>query len=342
MDLKKKILDKFNLNNIQFEQKHEEIVSFFQNKTDFVPYLNSIFRWKFNLEQIKERYSEVYDFSGLLKYNNKNIGFWPLTYIKDINEFSSYGSNIINPLFEKNIDKSIEKSICNNILVSLHDLSKELEINELNVEENFNTQELFISNWHNVNLGFLPNIKIEYQIYANLDLGYNKIKSLYRKSYKSLINNSKKKLKVKVLKTNDKDKYSNFKELHKFVSGRQTRSDKSWELNFLEIRNSNSYLFYIENDEDKMIGGSIINCTNNEAYYAIGAYDKSFFKEYSVSHLIQDFIIDFLCKKNFKWYNLGEYDPISYKNDKKLHDISKFKMGFGTNLKTKYIFNHKI
>ena len=342
MNLKKKILEKFNTCNIQFITDEKEVILFFQKNISFVPYLNSIFRWKFNIEQINNKYDVVYDFSGLLKYNNKIVGFWPLTYIKDIKKFTSYGANIINPLFEKNIDEKIEKNICINILKTLSELCAELNVKQFCTEENFHNHNLFITNWHSANLNYFPLVKIEYQIYTNLNLGYSKIKTLYRKSYKSLINKSKKKLEVKVLNINDNLKYSQFQKLHKFVSGKKTRSDKSWELNFKEINNLKSFLFYVENEKNKIIGGSIINCTNDEAYYAVGAYDKSYFKSFAVSHLIQDFIISFLCKKNFKWYNLGEYDPDSYKNNKKLYDISKFKMGFGTNLKTKYIFDYKI
>jgi FemAB family protein len=342
MNLKKKILTKFNSKNFQFRDNDKEIIFFLDNQTNFVPYLNSFFRWKFNLEQILDKYKEVYDFSGILRFNNEDIGFWPITYIKDINKFTSYGSNILNPIFKKNIDKVFEKKICNSLFDILNELCNELNVKEFQTEENFHYQDLFISNWHTANLNYFPEIQIEYQIYVNLKLGYEKIRSFYRKSYKSLINKSKKKLEVKILDIKDKVKYFQFKNLHEIVSGKQTRSKKSWELNFSEIENLKSYLFYVEDDSSKIIGGTIINCSDYEAYYAIGAYDRSYYNDLYVSHLIQDFILDFLCKNNFKWYNLGEYDPASYKKNKKLYDISKFKMGFCTNLKTKYIFTHKV
>ena len=199
----------------------------------------------------------------------------------------------------------------------------------------------FISNWHNVNLNYYPDIKLNYQIYTDLSLGYENLKSLYRKSYKSLINKTKKKFVVKILDPNDFKKYIEFKNLHKRISGRQTRSDESWELHFNAIQNSKSYLFYIEN-KTKIIGGSIIDCTKKEAIYGVGVFDRDFFKNYSLSHLIQDEIIKFLCKKKFKFYNLGEYNPSDHKLDKKLNDISKFKMGFKTYLIPKFIFIHNL
>mgnify|MGYP001415421823 CR=1 FL=1 len=210
MNLKKKILTKFNSKNFQFRDNDKEIIFFLDNQTNFVPYLNSFFRWKFNLEQILDKYKEVYDFSGILRFNNEDIGFWPITYIKDINKFTSYGSNILNPIFKKNINKEFEKKICNSLFDILNELCNELNVKEFQTEENFHYQDLFISNWHTANLNYFPEIQIEYQIYVNLKLGYEKIRSFYRKSYKSLINKSKKKLEVKILDIKDKVIFTGF------------------------------------------------------------------------------------------------------------------------------------
>ena len=78
------------------------------------------------------------------------------------------------------------------------------------------------------------------------------IKRNFRKSSKSLINKGFKIWNVKVMESLDKSKWEEFINLHFKVSGKKTRSNKTWDILKKQIQAKEAFLVYLEDDKNKI------------------------------------------------------------------------------------------
>lgn len=123
---------------------------------------------------------------------------------------------------------------------------------------------------HFTYLGFRQNYSVdlrksEFEIFANI-----------RKSYKSLVNKQTRSHELKIMNSNNFsfDEWLRFKDLHFYVSGRQTRNQKTWNIQAEELASGNAYLVYaLQNG--KMIGGTYVIKSGSQAYYGVGAYIRN-------------------------------------------------------------------
>ncbi len=164
-----------------------------------------------------------------------------------------------------------------------------------------------------------------------------------RKSYKSPINKGLKEQSFLLIDRFNLD-YKNFKlikELHFKISGRKTRSDKSWDLQFSSIKNDSGFaILSFEKDEKNLNSAVYFYKSNNHAYYGTGLYTEHAKKNlygycliwkallYCVERGIDSCEIDDNVK--FQWMS---------ELDKKLIDISFLKSGFGGQLSPRIIFS---
>lgn len=89
--------------------------------------------------------------------------------------------------------------------------------------------------------------KISYEIYCNLSLKLEDIKSSFRKSYKNIINNSIKIFDVGIVDSKSKNKeiyWNAFKKLHLKLAKKETKSEKSWQLLYESLKDNKSFLVY--------------------------------------------------------------------------------------------------
>ena len=98
--------------------------------------------------------------------------------------------------------------------------------------------------------------------------------------------------------------WARFKELHVSVSGKQTRSNKTWDSQLDDIKHNKAFVIFLYNGNE-LIGGAMYRYTKTTALYAIGAYDRNLFPK-PVSHLAHYVAISELKKKNFLAKN-GRY-----------------------------------
>ena len=99
-----------------------------------------------------------------------------------------------------------------------------------------------------------------------------------RKSYKSPINKGLKEQSFLIIdKFNlDYKKFKLIKELHLKISGRKTRSDKSWELQYSSIKNDSGFAFIsFEKDEMNLNSAVYFYKSNKHAYYGTGLYTEN-------------------------------------------------------------------
>jgi hypothetical protein len=163
--------------------------------------------------------------------------------------------------------------------------------------------------------------------YIDLICSLDEIKRNIRKSYKSLINWGEKNFRFVIIdKENpDKELFNEFMLFHHHVSGRITRSEDTWAIQYNMIENSEAFAL-IAVYKDRIIGASLIVHTIYEAYYGVGVYDRELMQSgLPVSHSMLFKAISIAKDLNIQRFILGE---ISHSNSIKEQNIAKFKSGF--------------
>ena len=143
-----------------------------------------------------------------------------------------------------------------NIIKSLHKASKNKNWTSMPPFEG----KLAISDWHSLCLSNGMSTNVRYNLYVQLDENIEKIKKLFRKSYKPLIGVAEKSWNTEIHKKNITiDIWNDFKSLHCEVSGRVTRSDETWDIQYENIKADKAFFISLTNDSLEMVGGAFLN-----------------------------------------------------------------------------------
>lgn len=103
--------------------------------------------------------------------------------------------------------------------------------------------------------------------------------SAIRETYKRHIRWGEKHLNIQIIdSTNSQslDKFNEYRNLHRIASGRQTRSDKSWELHYEMLRVGEAFLVMGTLD-GRPVTGCVFRVGYGACYYGSGASDRSLF-----------------------------------------------------------------
>jgi len=298
----------------------------------------------YQTEYQKQNFDEFIDISSIIFSNGNPIAIWPISIgIKDGKKFfSSQGENILPPIFLKNTSsKQIKKciseihKIC--IKVNLDHSKKYWMTSCAYVNKNY------LSAWHLLCMTKKAECSLIHNLYVDLDRDIDEIWSNFRKSYKPLINKGEKLWNIEVHKSSiEKDIWSDFKNLHLNVSGRKTRSDKSWEIQFNNIKANNAFLITLKNDKN-LVGGALFSYTLDEGRYDVGAYDRSLFDK-PIGHAAQFTAIKEFKKMNLSLYKIGRRfyaSDIPAPTEKEL-SIADFKEGFASFTQPEFILKNFI
>lgn len=171
------------------------------------------------------------------------------------------------------------------------------------------------------------------QVLALVDLLQSErgIYSAVRKSYRPFINWGRENLRLEYINANNPlhSKFSDFQNFHRYISGRKTRSQKSWDTMFSAIKKNMAELtlgYYM----GELVSGTLVIDGTDVSIYASGVYDRNKFN-LPLSHWpLYDGI---LRSKNRgkKVYEIGLVDKGS-NHEEKESNIALFKRGFANNL----------
>lgn len=151
-----------------------------------------------------------------------------------------------------------------------------------------------------------------------------------RKSYKSLLNWGRKNLELEVLNA---QKFSvadieEFRLLHISVAGRETRSERSWQLQYEMVKNDEAFVVF-GRYEGKLVTASFYNFNRQHCYYGVGASVREMFDK-PISHAPMWLAVEYAKERGCRWFETGDQAFAGFNGeDKKLLDIAKFKRGFG-------------
>lgn len=328
-------------NSLEFEFRinNEESWLSILDGMDFCPFVYSNYLKNYQLAYIGEE--KIHDLSIIIKLDSRPIGLFLLSLqVKENYILSSFGYEILNPVFLISASNKSRKKILKKLVGSILGFLEYLKLKDVCFRDiNFSDLGYGISEWHETLLQFQGIPRIEYSLYVDLDLTLEEIKSFFRKSYKPLINSAKKLWNYEVIERPTKSIWNEFRDLHKKVSGRETRNNESWEIQFKTFESLTSFLVLLKNDEGELIGGGFFFHTRDEGIYSMGVYDRSLFDK-PLGHLVQIIAIEKFKERGIKRYNIGKryFDFYNPEPSEKELSISDFKQGFSTFFAPEYVF----
>ena len=184
--------------------------------------------------------------------------------------------------------------------------------------------------------------KISHQKFIQLDANINEIKTKFSKGHRYLVNREFESLKYKIIDHNNyAGEIYKMMELHRQVSGKKTRSEKSWVLNEKMILNKKGFLISA-NYEEKAISFSFFFHNNGLSEYFSSCTDRNYFKQFNnITHKSIFLAIQYLKDKKCKYLTLGETKNLY--SEKVLSDKEKniqvFKNSFSGKCFTNVHFN---
>jgi FemAB family protein len=297
----------------------------------------------YNFQYANSLYSEAINLSIIIFHNNRPCALWPIIFIITKGEIVtvSHMHEIQSPIFIDGMSTRAVNRLALKCLCVLKKSIKSLDLSSLVTSDSFLGPQPGVSDWHRqcLNLGIIARVK--YDLFLDLRLGIDGIRNKIRPTYRSLINSGSKKLDTHVLRHVDTGVWAEFRELHRKVSGRVTRTQSTWDLQLDAIRQKAAFFVYLRNDVGMMLGGALFYWTKDEALYAVAAYDRDHF-DMPLGHLVQYTAIQEMLSLGVKWYKFGgrpfeNDDPAP--SDKEL-SISYFKEGFSSHLMPRFIFAH--
>jgi FemAB family protein len=271
-------------------------------------------------------YFEGDNLSFVLSENNKVVCIFPLFVYQNNNEWIISGSaeGLTQPLFIRDIAKKTKKRLESQIVTIIYAISKKLGIKKVNIFEH----NAVLSSWYMLWVGRACKHFLTYRLAIDLTLTIDEIRLGFRKSYKPLISKAKREWDIEVHEGNVEDVFEEFRLLHEEVSGRVTRSMKSWNVQKKQIECHEAFLITAR-DGGVLIGAGLFNYTKDIGNYSVGAYKRELFEK-PIGHGVQMKAIEVLIDKGCKMYDIGQKMTLLDENtptDKEL-SISYFKEGF--------------
>jgi len=245
--------------------------------------------------------------------------------------------------FVKNLSSTECKRISKSFLKSLKSYTSLQNIDEFKCHAYSEKMTDSINGWHSSCAELADSMSVNYEAYVNLTHDLDSIRVGFRKSYKPLINRANRIWSSRILGSDEicESDWDEFKLLHFKAAGNQkTRSDDSWNLQFLQIMKKNAFFIALYDDDGKMVGGGLFSHTRDQGVYSVGAYDRSQFDK-PLGHLVQWLAIKELKRLGVKSYLIGDRRYLSEipKPTEKEFNIGLFKEGFCTAIRPRFVFH---
>jgi FemAB family protein len=265
--------------------------------------------------------------------------------IKGLHSLCAAGLPIEPIQFLDDVSTGEKKRICRAVLRGLKTYHASLSTEEFKCHAYSQLATSAIDEWGQSCLELAQAVNINHQLYIDLEKNIDDIKSAFRKSYKPLINKAMKLWEVRVLEQKQItiSEWQKFKKLHFFAANnRKTRSDESWEIQYLQVLQGNAFLIALYSEFDKLIGGGFFQYTQDEGMYSVAAYDRTLFDQ-PVGHLVQWTAINELKRLGLKKYLIGTrpYATDVPSPSQKELNIGYFKEGFSNSFRIRYLFSIK-
>ena len=271
-----------------------------------------------NKSKILQLDSEINNELGLSNYIFGNLS-------QNVNNLEVSLDFFLQPAITQGLElDKVQYKKARNLLSSLLVAHRSININFLFVENAVNAIEESL-----LSFGLKPSNKYFSIIKVGEDM--DKYKTSIRKSYKSLVNWGMKNLEIKTINAEslNRESFLDFKKLHLQASGRQTRSDESWDRQYDAIQNNHAFGIFGYLD-GKLETGGLFFTDDSNCYYASSASNRALFNK-GLMHSIIYSAVEYCKNNDFEYIVLGDkvFDSFS---DKKIISISDFKSGFANEI----------
>tara|TARA_B100001063_G_C16759528_1_gene555163 strand:- start:1263 stop:2240 length:978 start_codon:yes stop_codon:yes gene_type:complete len=165
----------------------------------------------------------------------------------------------------------------------------------------------------------------------DLNQSMSDIKKAFRKGHKAAINWAIKNIDTRVISSNEIEwsDMEKFRNLHILASGRETRPEKTWRIQYDMIKNNQAFVVFGEQD-GVLITAALYQYSNKTCYYSTSASNRKLFDK-PISHILIWTAIEHAKFLNCKIFEVGE-QVFDSENRKKESNIADFKRGFGGNI----------
>lgn len=282
------------------------------------------------------------DLSLIISYSNKNVAITSFSLLVKNNQsiLSSFGLPVLPPIFLDDTDKNLKENITKLIFSLLKEITFKFQIKQWKSCETLLLQKKSL--WKDIAICNSDKFYMILEGYIDLEMSHeDMIHHLKKKKILIDIKKAKNLWNTKIKEEVDIKEWENFKDLHIKVSGRKTRSNKTWKSQFEDINKRRAFVIFLYDKKNQIIGGAMYRYTKNSAIYAIGVYDRDLFPK-PISHLAHYLAINELKSKKIRWLKMGEIPREKDFNlpSKKEISIGLFKKKFSTNLIDKMIYIH--
>lgn len=285
------------------------------------------------------------DLSSILYSDNRPVGIWPLSisYQDGKALLSSQGQPVMPPLFSESCPAKTRKNYSTACLELAGEFAKMLDLKTWRSGSAFHGEAHF-STWHLAAMARGASCEVRHDLYVDLSLSIEQIRSAIRKSYRPLISSGERSWNIDFVRApGDPEVWNEFRCLHAEVAGRVTRCQESWDIQHRCIEDDEAFLITLRDEAGRMVGGGYFSCSADEGSYAVAAYDRELFDK-PLGHVVQYRAIEELKQRSCRWHRIGARAFASDRpppNDKEL-SISAFKQGFASHVLPAYILEHPV
>lgn len=292
---------------------------------------------KYQTTYFQEKDEAFYELSLIIYSGVHDIGLWPICIKKNCEgwQIGSLGGEIIKPLFNEKMIPNVKtrRKYFRILLKFLYNLSQEINIKSLHFSESISNS---VDLWHRMLMEEGAEIEsVTHELYYNLMLPVHEADKKMHKKVRQDINKGYKYYRYEVICSESKnidDMIELFRKYHIEISGRETRSKKTWEKQAEGIRKNKDFAVYLYDLETgELHGASLFTVTNHFCYYSVAAYNRDRFDR-PIGHMVQDIAINYLRQMGVKWYVIGDRYYAADHVDSKMLSISKYKEAFATDI----------
>lgn len=282
------------------------------------------------------------DCSMVLKSGGRAVAVWPfsISFVESGYRIGSFGQAVLAPLFCADASSVTRKKIVAACLGALEFLGGKLSVPHWECADPWISDASF-SQWHLelMSRGWSP--RVHHDLYVDLSPDLDRIRTNFRKSYRSLVTSGARHWQVGLLIASGPEEWAEFRQLHLAVAGRVTRSDESWNIQHEQISDGQAFLVYLRDTGGSMVGGGLFSYSRDEGTYSVGAYDRSLFDK-PLGHVVQYHAIAEMKRRGLSWYKVGRR---AYASDtpvptQKEITISEFKQGFASHVFPAFCLQH--
>ncbi len=298
---------------------------------DMVVYQNAYF---------SDVHDELTDISIVIYNGGTAAGIWPLSVAKNTQnyEIGSWGGVLLPPLLcERGNTTESKRKLLRKCIDALNEVCAKLHITK------YKTADVVLGQGTSIWTQMLFEngavcYGVDNECYVDLVLEEQEILSKMRRTNKYSIQKSEQLWRSEIItKNSGRDKiersFEDFRRLHVEVSGRETRSQKTWDIQCKAVSDTNDFVVMLYDDRDELIGASLYSTTGSAGLYSVAAYRRDLFDK-PVGHVSQWLAIKYMKELGMRWYYVGKRAYFGDWNQpsKKEVSIGHFKEGFATNI----------